>query len=110
MAMRMGGTKVGKEAGDRLLDAGLREEEAVKHLLHLFEHCKVGKIRVSETIRIQENCESAFYKFLTKKREEPTCYFTTGFLNGFFSTVKNQHVRETSCIAMGDPYCEWEYR
>jgi hypothetical protein len=30
--------------------------------------------------------------------------------NGFFSAVKNQHVKETKCIAMGDPYCEWEFR
>lgn len=35
------------------------------------------------------------------------CFFTTGFLNGLFSAVKNQHVREMKCIATGDPYCEW---
>jgi tRNA A37 threonylcarbamoyladenosine biosynthesis protein TsaE len=29
-------------------------------------------------------------------------------LNGLFSAIKNQHVREIKCIAMGDPYCEWE--
>jgi predicted hydrocarbon binding protein len=59
---------------------------------------------------MKENCESVFYKFMTKKQEEPTCYFTTGFINGFFSTIRNQHVKETKCIAMGDPYCEWEFR
>jgi predicted hydrocarbon binding protein len=32
---------------------------------------------------------------------ELTCNFTTGFFNGFFSAVKNQHVKETRCIAMG---------
>jgi predicted hydrocarbon binding protein len=42
------------------------------------------------------------------KTGELSCFFTTGFLNGFFSAVKNQHVREIKCIAMGDPYCEWE--
>ena len=31
------------------------------------------------------------------------------FLNGFFTAVKNQHVKETKCIAMGDPFCEWEF-
>jgi predicted hydrocarbon binding protein len=35
---------------------------------------------------------------------------TTGLLNGFFSAVKNQHVKETKCIAAGDPCCEWEFR
>jgi predicted hydrocarbon binding protein len=48
--------------------------------------------------------------FVTAKSEEPLCFFTTAFLNGFFSAVKNQHVKETRCIAMGDPYCEWEFR
>jgi predicted hydrocarbon binding protein len=39
---------------------------------------------------------------------QPSRYFTTGFLNGLFSAVKGQHVREVRCIAAGDPYCEWE--
>jgi len=43
------------------------------------------------------------------RSEKPSCFFTTGFLNGFFSAVKNQHVKETKCIAVGDPYCEWEF-
>jgi predicted hydrocarbon binding protein len=60
---------------------------------------------MGETLRIVQNCES----FMTKA-EEPSCHFTTGFFNGFFSAVKNQHVKETKCIAMGDPYCEWEFR
>jgi predicted hydrocarbon binding protein/KaiC/GvpD/RAD55 family RecA-like ATPase len=108
MAMRMGGTKSGKEVGERLLDAGMGEDEAVKHLLHLLEHCKVGKVTVDETIRIKENYESLSY--FTTKLENISCFFTTGFLNGFFSAVKNQYVKEVKCIAMGDPYCEWEFR
>jgi len=36
-------------------------------------------------------------------------YFTTGFFKGFFSTIKNQHVKETKCIGMGDPYCEQKF-
>ena len=110
MVMRMAGAKAGKEVGEHLMDAGIREHEAVKRVLHLLDYCKVGKVSMGETIRMRESCESVFYKFMTKKREEPTCYFTTGFVNGFFSTVKNQHVKETKCIAMGDPYCEWEFR
>jgi predicted hydrocarbon binding protein/KaiC/GvpD/RAD55 family RecA-like ATPase len=110
MALRMGGAKSGKEVGGRLMDAGLREDEAVKRVLHLLEHCKVGKVTVDETIRMEENCESMRESLFTPKREEPSCYFTTGFLNGFFSAVKNQHVKEIKCIAMGDPYCEWEFR
>jgi predicted hydrocarbon binding protein/KaiC/GvpD/RAD55 family RecA-like ATPase len=108
--MRMAGAKAGKEVGEHLIEAGISEDEAVKRVLNLLEYCKVGKVTVDETIRMKESCESVFYGFMTKKRAEPSCYFTTGFLNGFFSAVKNQHVKETKCIAMGDPYCEWEFR
>jgi predicted hydrocarbon binding protein/KaiC/GvpD/RAD55 family RecA-like ATPase len=105
MALRLGGAMGGKEVGERLMDAGIGEDETVKRILSLFEHCKVGKVTIGETLRIVQNCESFMIK-----AEEPSCHFTTGFLNGFFSSVKNQHVKEIKCIAMGNPYCEWEFR
>jgi predicted hydrocarbon binding protein/KaiC/GvpD/RAD55 family RecA-like ATPase len=110
MALRMGGAKVGREISEHLNDAGVGGDNAVKHVLHLLEHCKVGKVTLGENIRIRDSFESMFMKFMTTKRAEPSCYFTTGLLNGFFSAVKNHHVKETKCIAMGDPYCEWEFR
>jgi predicted hydrocarbon binding protein/KaiC/GvpD/RAD55 family RecA-like ATPase len=105
MVFRMGGARVGKMLGERLIEAGLKEEEAVKRVVDLMEHCKVGKVTFGETIRMRENCER-----FGVKTEQPSCYFTTGFLNGFFSIVKNNHVKVTKCIALGDPYCEWEFR
>jgi predicted hydrocarbon binding protein/KaiC/GvpD/RAD55 family RecA-like ATPase len=105
IAMRLGGVMAGKKFGERLMEAELGEDEAVKRVLHLLEHCKVGKVSMDDTIRMVQNCES-----FMMRSEGPSCYFTTGFLNGFFSAVKNQHVKETRCIAMGDPYCEWEFR
>jgi predicted hydrocarbon binding protein/KaiC/GvpD/RAD55 family RecA-like ATPase len=110
MVLGIGGARSGKLVGERLLEAGLREDEAVKRVLDFLNQCKVGKASVGEAIRIVENCESSQTKLFTTKEKVPSCYFTTGFLNGFFSAVKNQHVRETKCIAMGDPYCEWEFR
>jgi predicted hydrocarbon binding protein/KaiC/GvpD/RAD55 family RecA-like ATPase len=110
VVMRMAGAKTGKEVGEQLMEAGISEDDAANRVLNFLEYCKVGRVTADETIRMKENCESVFYEFMTKKREEPCCYFTTGFLNGFFSTVKDQHVKETRCIAMGDPYCEWEFR
>jgi len=110
MVLGMGGARAGKQVGERLLEAGLSEDEAVKRVLNFFNQCKVGKATVDETIKIVENCESSQTKIFITKEKGPSCYFTTGFLNGFFSAVKNQHVRETRCIAMGDPYCEWEFR
>ena len=113
MALRMGGVKAGKEIGEHLMDVGIAEEEATKRILHLFEHCKVGKVMADETIRMRESCESLWTKFYKRdfyKWDEPLCFFTTGFLNGFFSAVKNQHVKETKCVGLGDPYCDWEFR
>jgi predicted hydrocarbon binding protein len=92
------------------LEAGLSEDEAVKRVLDFLNQCKVGKATVDETIKIVENCESSQSKLFTTKEKVPSCFFTTGFLNGLFSAVKNQHVKETKCIAMADPYCEWEFR
>jgi len=105
MVFSMGGARAGKMLGEALLEAGLREQEVVRRMINLLNQCKVGKITLADTIRMKENCER-----FGMKTAEPSCYFTTGFLNGFFSTVKNQHVKETKCIAMGDPYCEWEFR
>jgi len=110
MVLGMGGSRSGKQVGERLLEAGLREDEAVKRILNFINQCKVGKVSMDETIRIVENCESSQRNLFTTKEKVPSCYFTTGFLNGFFSAVKNQHVKETSCMAMSDPYCEWEFR
>jgi len=109
MAQRMGGAKSGKEVGDRLMGAGLNEDEAIERVIDFMNYCKVGKVTMGETIRIKENCESMRTKLFTAM-EEPSCYFTTGFLNGLFSAVKNQHVREIRCITAGDPYCEWEIK
>jgi predicted hydrocarbon binding protein len=107
MALRMGGARSGKEIGEHLTNAGLGEDEAIRRVIDFVEHCKVGKVTAGETIRIEDNCESLRDK-LHMTVGEPSCFFTTGFLNGLFSAVKNQHVREIKCIAVGDPYCEWE--
>ncbi len=109
VVMRMAGAKAGKEVGEHLMEKGIGDDDSVNRVLHFLEHCKVGRVTIKKTIRIYESSESMWTKF-TKKREEPSCFFTTGFLNGFFSAVKNQHVKETKCIAMYDPYCEWEFR
>jgi len=105
MALRMGGAKAGKEIGEHLMNEGIAENQAVERFIDFIEYCKVGKVTLGETIRMKENCET-----FGLDTGELSCFFTTGFLNGFFSAVKNQHVKETRCIAMGDPYCEWEFR
>jgi len=108
MALRMGGTKAGKEVAEHLMNAGLSEDEAIKRVINFLQYCKVGKVTAGETIQILDNCETLVMKTTNIKVEQPICYFTTGFLNGLYSAVKNKHVREIKCIAAGDPYCEWE--
>ena len=111
MVLEMGGARSGKQVGERLLEAGLSEDETVKRVLDFINQCKVGKVTVDETIRIVENCEgcSSRGQLFTTKEKVLSCFFTTGFLNGFFSAVKNQHVKETKCIDMGDTYCKREF-
>ena len=103
MALRMGGAKAGKEIGEHLVEAGVTGDEAIRRVIEFMEYCKVGRVTLGETIRTRENCES-----FALETGQPSCFFTTGLLNGLFSAVKNQHVREVKCIAAGDPYCEWE--
>jgi predicted hydrocarbon binding protein len=105
MVFSMGGARAGKTLGEHLLEAGLRGQDAIRRVVNLMEHCKVGKMTLGETIRMKENCER-----FGIETEQPSCYFTTGFFNGFFTAVRNQHVKETRCIATGDPCCEWEFR
>jgi predicted hydrocarbon binding protein/KaiC/GvpD/RAD55 family RecA-like ATPase len=107
-ALRMGGARSGKKVGERLIEAELGGDEAIKRVINFLNYCKVGKVTMEETIKIKENCEPLEIELSLTKPEEPCCFFTTGFLNGLFSAVKSQHVREIKCIAAGDPYCEWE--
>lgn len=104
MIFRMGGAKAGKTLGENLIKTGMSEDEAAKRLLDFMNYCRVGKVIMNSTLRIYENSER-----FGMKTKEPSCYFTTGFLNGFFHAIKNQHVKETKCIAAGDQYCEWEF-
>jgi len=108
MALRMGGARCGKAVGERLMVAGLSEDEAIRRVIDFMNYCKVGEVTMGETIRIRENCEPLETQLFVTRREQPSCFFTTGFLNGLFSAVKSQHIREIKCIAAGDPYCEWE--
>jgi len=107
-AQMMGAARSAKKIGERLMAAGLGEDEALRRVLWFLEYCKVGEVTLGETVRIKDNCES-LRTTLFVHRKEPSCFFTTGFLNGLFSAVKNQHVREVRCVAAGDPYCEWEF-
>jgi predicted hydrocarbon binding protein len=103
MALRMGGARIGKQVSEHLMNTGMGEDEVIRRVINFMDYCKVGKLALGDTIKIRQNCET-----FGLETGEPSCFFTTGFLNGLFSAVKNRHVREIRCIAAGDPYCEWE--
>jgi predicted hydrocarbon binding protein/KaiC/GvpD/RAD55 family RecA-like ATPase len=106
-AQMMGAARSAKLIAERLMGVGLSEDQALERVLGLLDYCKVGKVTLGKTVRIRENCE-CFRTTILVHGGEPSCFFTTGFLNGLFAAVKHQHVREIKCIAAGDPYCEWE--
>jgi predicted hydrocarbon binding protein len=105
VALRLAGANSGRKMAELFLDNGVKEAQATKHLIDLFNYTNAGRLTVGETVRIEENCES--YGMLVGQH---LCFFTTSFLNGFFSTIQNQHLKETKCQAAGDDYCEWEFR
>jgi len=107
-AQMMGAARSAKIIGERLMEAGLSEDEAIKRVIDFLNYCKVGKVTLDETVKIMENCEALRTTIMKQKKQQPSCYFTTGFLNGLFSAIKNRHVREIKCVAAGDTYCEWE--
>jgi predicted hydrocarbon binding protein/KaiC/GvpD/RAD55 family RecA-like ATPase len=106
-AQMMGAARSARKIGERLLEAGLSGDEAIRRVIDFMDYCKVGRITLGETVRIRENCE-ALRTTIMKHKKQPSCFFTTGFLNGLFSAIKNKHVREIKCVAADDPYCEWE--
>ena len=69
---------------------------------------RTSRVRANETIRIWANEGSVRTELLMARKEEPGCFYTCSFLNGLFSAVKDQQVREVQSIAMGAPYCERE--
>ena len=62
MVLGMEGGRLGKQVGDHLLEARLREDEAVTRIPHFRNQCKIGKVMVNEPIRFVENRESSQIK------------------------------------------------
>ncbi len=104
MAMRMAGAKVGHEIATLVSKRAHSALEAERFMESIYSTMKAGRMRVGETIRIFENCESVGIKI-----NEPLCFFTTGLLNGFSSAILNRRIKKTKCVATNDRYCEWEF-
>ena len=50
-----------------------------------------------------------YKKMYKKKSKKPIDFFVCGLIKGSFSSIFEEEieVKETKCIAMGDPYCEF---
>jgi predicted hydrocarbon binding protein/KaiC/GvpD/RAD55 family RecA-like ATPase len=108
MAVRMGGALTGKKIAEYLQSSGQSPEQLERKLFQFIKNMKAGIVSSSGgIIRIEENIEPLRTKYMTAARE-PSCYFTTGFLNGIYRQISGMRVRETRCIAGGNPFCEWE--
>jgi hypothetical protein len=64
-AQMMGAARSARKIGERLLEAGLSEDEAIRRVIDFMNYCKVGKVILGETVRIRENCESLRTTILT---------------------------------------------
>jgi predicted hydrocarbon binding protein/KaiC/GvpD/RAD55 family RecA-like ATPase len=107
-AVRMGGAKAGREVAAGLMEAGLEPKESLTKFVDFLARIDAGRVQADEAkFRIEENVEPLRTFYMTDIRE-PSCFFTTGFLNGFYNVLFGKHVRERRCFAAGDPYCEWE--
>jgi predicted hydrocarbon binding protein len=107
MAIRMGGAKTGKEIAERLRTVGLKGDEVIQRVFSSMRTLKVGVISTPDgKIRIEENIEPLYTKYMTHL-QEPSCFFTTGFLNGLYNATLGLRVKETKCFADGDTCCEW---
>ncbi len=104
IAMRMAGAKAGSEMANSLTRRGISDEYAARTFEEIYYAMKAGRMQIGETVRIFENCESTGIRI-----GESLCFFTTGLLNGFFTTKMNRNVRKTKCVGLNDRYCEWEF-
>jgi predicted hydrocarbon binding protein len=104
LAIRLAGANVGKKLGESFLKAEIREADSRKYLASVFAKLKIGKFFVTDTLKVYENCESYGIR-----ANQPTCFFTTGFLNAFFTGIEGRKLRELGCVGAGAQYCEWEF-
>jgi hypothetical protein len=104
LAVRLAGANVGKRLAESFLEFGAKGDQAQTALVTMFAKLKVGRLILADTIKLYENCESQGIRL-----NEPICFFTTGFLNSFFSMIDELKVKKLKCVGAGDQFCEWEF-
>jgi len=75
----------------------------------IIEYVNVNLKQESGKIRIHHSIAENF----KRKHNRPICYYTKGCLTAFLEEIfqhKPLHIEETKCMAMGDKFCEFEFR
>jgi len=103
----------GKLVGERLIELKRIENifDALDYLEILFQNLKVGimeKELLPDVIKVK--IEESIYSSGVKDIGMELCTFIAGILEGALhkSSKEDWMVKETQCIANGDPFCEFE--
>ena len=112
---------IGFRAGYKVVDywkraSGLNGEELITLALEVVKalnwisdykmiEVDLGKGREAFRVWDQMDC-----KPFEGKKEKPTSHYFRGITSGYISRVMDKHIvlKEKKCIAVGDPYCEFE--
>jgi hypothetical protein len=108
------GKKMGEHAAKRISKMfGLRRKQLVEALAQagqatgwaITEIKEIKFKNCSATIVVKDGFEAAVWR----RKPNPVCHWTKGYLAGYLSVVFNKPVEatETKCLAKGDEYCEF---
>jgi predicted hydrocarbon binding protein len=102
---------------DSITATGPEQRIALENLVHsAFEDTNLGlgKVKIQHVDFEKSNATvsiaNCFEAMENGQAEEPNCMFTSGFLAGLFAEVldKTVQARETKCMSLGQPECEFE--
>lgn len=102
---------------DSITSTGQQQRVELENLVHsAFEDTNLGlgKVRIMRVDFDKANANviiaNCFEALENGQSDGPNCMFTSGFLAGLFAEVldKTVQARETKCISMGMPECEFE--
>lgn len=97
-------------------DAELKQKEMLEAFKQLYQAGGWGIIEYAEINTKQKTGKIRVYhsiaESLLKKYDMPICYYVKGNLTALLQEVfgcEGVYLNEVKCMAMGDPYCEFEF-
>ena len=109
--MYLAGKHAGEQFAKTLLKEGLKGEELEYALKVFLTNGGWGKARAKVNSQKQVALVRIYNSVTTRQTtaNEPVCHFVSGYIAGAFGVFfgKETECVETSCKAMGDPFCEF---